>query len=201
MFEEHILETYDKFEIVLHRLYSPFSRKRNASPILMMPQIDGSSFDYVANDKFRAPGFQLARAGYDVWLGNARGNFYSYKSSNMTSKDPWFWHFGPEEQGLRDVKSFIDYILYTTGQKKVTYYGQDLGNQMFFMAASVDPFFFNQKIDLFFAINPRTKLDSMGQLMGFIWFLWAFFVKWFQDWGWWDVRNRNSAADSAIECF
>jgi lysosomal acid lipase/cholesteryl ester hydrolase len=42
-----------------------------------------------------APAFVAARAGYDVWLGNSRGNTYSCKHIKY---DPWkneakFWDF------------------------------------------------------------------------------------------------------------
>lgn len=37
--------------------------------------------------------FLFADAGFDVWLGNARGNTYSKNHVNLTSKDEKFWEF------------------------------------------------------------------------------------------------------------
>jgi lysosomal acid lipase/cholesteryl ester hydrolase len=48
-----------------------------------------------------APAFTAARAGYDVWLGNSRGNTYSCAHEEY---DPWknekkFWDFDWQEMG------------------------------------------------------------------------------------------------------
>ena len=39
----------------------------------------------------------LANKGYDVWIGNTRGNFYSSKHVNMTENDPDFWKYSFDE--------------------------------------------------------------------------------------------------------
>ena len=38
-------------------------------------------------------GYLLSDAGYDVWLGNYRGNTYSKSHCNLTADDEAFWKF------------------------------------------------------------------------------------------------------------
>jgi lysosomal acid lipase/cholesteryl ester hydrolase len=85
--------------------------------------MDGSSMDWVMNDVDKAPAFQLASNGFDVWLGNNRGNYYSFESANTTYKKREFWHFGPEDMGVKDLPAMIEYILGKTNEKKLTLLG------------------------------------------------------------------------------
>ena len=63
-----------------------------------------------------APAFQVANAGYDVWLGNSRGNKYS--RHHIKYNPDWsneFWYFDWETMGDHDIPSVTDYILKITG--------------------------------------------------------------------------------------
>jgi len=73
-----------------------------------------------------APAFVTARAGYDVWMGNTRGNTYSraHVSLNPDSKlNHKFWEYDFEEMGQYDIPAYLEYITALTGHSKVSYIG------------------------------------------------------------------------------
>jgi lysosomal acid lipase/cholesteryl ester hydrolase len=54
--------------------------------------------------------FTLAEAGYDVWLGNTRGNKYSCKHKTRKPTDEIFWDFCMDELAKHDLPDSIDVI-------------------------------------------------------------------------------------------
>jgi hypothetical protein len=50
-----------------------------------------SADTWIVNDESLAPAFYLANQGYDIWLGNSRGNRYSNILLNPRNKN--FWDF------------------------------------------------------------------------------------------------------------
>ena len=47
--------------------------------------------------------FLLARAGYDVWMGNNRGTRFSLGHVKLNAKkNPAYWSFSWEEMGTKD---------------------------------------------------------------------------------------------------
>ena len=67
--------------------------------------------------------------GYDVWLGNTRGNTYS---KNHVHLDPCsscaeFWDFGFHEAGREDLTASIDLVLDTTHEESLYYVGHSQG--------------------------------------------------------------------------
>ena len=73
-----------------------------APKVLLQHGIQGSSMDWVINSVELAPAFMLARAGFDVWLGNSRGNKFSRKHKYLKADSKAFWDFDFEEMGLHD---------------------------------------------------------------------------------------------------
>ena len=82
--------------------------------------------EWLWNDAERSNAFILARAGYDVWLGNNRGSIYSSHVTKKTTERE-FWDFYQEDMGLKDVPAFIEFILETTGLEKISYIGHSEG--------------------------------------------------------------------------
>ncbi|KAJ2723628.1 cholesterol esterase [Coemansia sp. Benny D115] len=99
--------------------------------------------------------FRLAEAGYDVWLGNSRGNKYSYKHVKYEPNDRRFWNFSIDEIANVDVPATIDYVLKETGAASLTYIGFSQGTAQMFMALSRNKQL-NEKVSHFIALAPAT---------------------------------------------
>ena len=74
-----------------------------------------------------APALVLARAGYDVWLGNNRGNRFSDTHVNLNPKSKEYWTFDWEQMGTFDTPAVIKMIKSKTGYPKVNYIGHSEG--------------------------------------------------------------------------
>lgn len=79
--------------------------------------------------------------GYDVFLGNARGNYYSRKHlhANMSTSSKAFWEFSWHEIGYYDMSSVVDMILQETNAKKMDFIGHSQGVTSFLVLNVLRP--------------------------------------------------------------
>lgn len=110
-------------------------------------------------------GFLLSDRGFDVWLGNSRGNIYStnHKTLNpfgSSDEKKKFWSFSWHEMGVYDLPAFIDYILTATGEQRLQYIGHSQGTTEFFVMASEKPEFLH-KVDMMHALAPIAYLSHV----------------------------------------
>jgi lysosomal acid lipase/cholesteryl ester hydrolase len=59
----------------------------------------------------RALPFVLVDLGFDVWLGNNRGNKYSKKSIKYDPNSKEFWNYSMDDFAWHDIPDSISYIL------------------------------------------------------------------------------------------
>lgn len=97
--------------------------------------------------------FQLVEAGYDVWLGNNRGNKYSKKSTKYPPNSVEFWDFSMDEFAFHDIPASIEYILRVTGQETLSYVGFSQGTAQALAALSVHHVL-NQRVNCFIGLAP-----------------------------------------------
>jgi lysosomal acid lipase/cholesteryl ester hydrolase len=95
--------------------------------------------------------FELVERGYDVWLGNNRGNKYSKKSIHHAPTDQAFWDFSMDQFAFHDIPDSIEYILKTTHQPSLSYIGFSQGTAQAFATLSIHPDL-NDKVDVFIAL-------------------------------------------------
>lgn len=82
--------------------------------------------------------FILADAGYDVWMGNARGNTHSRKHLYLSPKKKQFWQFSWHEIGQIDLPTMINFALGKTGESRLHYIGHSQGTTSFFVMGALD---------------------------------------------------------------
>jgi len=162
--ETHKVTTADGYILTVHRI--PHGRNATAAPAEGRPVawlqhgLLCSSSDWLMNTVEKALPYRLADAGYDVWLGNARGNSYSKEHVSLSTKDKEFWMFSWNEMGKYDVPAVIDYALNATGQKDLYWFGHSMGTTMFFTGMSLNPEY-NSKIRLMSAFAPVAFTEHM----------------------------------------
>ena len=69
--ESHEVVTQDGYILTLHRI--PASNKSRPPVVFLQHGLMSSSADWVLSGPDHALAYQLAQAGYDVWMGNFRG--------------------------------------------------------------------------------------------------------------------------------
>ena len=156
----------------MHRIYKDVGHKFSHSDVNKRPKIFmvhgilDSSDIWILNGAEMSPAFMAAKAGYDVWLSNTRGNKYSYEHIELDYKyDSDYWDHSFIELAKFDIPAFIDYIRKFTNMitsQKITLIGHSQGGSSVLYALNYDPEYYKANVNLFVAIAPATRITKMA---------------------------------------
>lgn len=163
--QRHFVITLDGYVLQHHRIVNPIKKsRRNKPPVILAHGLMSSSNLWVMgnpggciNDSLIPVtsnlGFALAQRGFDVWLMNVRGNYYTTRHIRLNPHKPKFWDFSFDEFIKYDLPSTIDYVIAKTKSKTVQYVGHSQGTLIMFGLLSTQPKY-NALVKPYIALSP-----------------------------------------------
>ncbi|RUS86661.1 hypothetical protein EGW08_005535 [Elysia chlorotica] len=152
--EVYTVETADGFLLDVHRIpHGIASHGSSRGVVFLQHALLSSACDWVMNFPNDSLGFILADEGFDVWMGNSRGNTYSRRHITLSPNSSKFWDWSVDEMAEYDMPAFIDFVLNKTGQSSLSLIGHSQGTMMNFALFSQRPDM-EKKVRLFIALAP-----------------------------------------------
>ncbi|XP_070532135.1 lysosomal acid lipase/cholesteryl ester hydrolase-like [Ptychodera flava] len=154
--EEYTVRTHDGFLLGVQRI--PHGRNHSKTmatkPVVFLQHgLLCSSTNWLTNLANESFAYILADAGFDVWLGNVRGNTYSRKHVTLKPDQDEFWAWSWDEMAWYDMPAMINFALNVSKQQQLYYIGHSQGTLMAFAQLSRDPEL-AKKIKTMFAMGP-----------------------------------------------
>lgn len=173
--EEHFATTADGFILGLFRVGQLRTRDEDARQkeraeermnnaerpvVLLMHGLFDCSFTWINNFREQSLAYVLVDAGFDVWLGNVRGNYYSRNHTTLKPSEKAFWWWTLDEMARHDLNATTLYILQRTGQPQLSYVGHSQGSAIMFAAlASYKDI--ADRVKFFAALAPAARVGNV----------------------------------------
>lgn len=134
--KDYSIQTKDGYILKLKRIPNPNSSK---PPVFLQHGILNTSDIFLLGDHQNNLAYILSNAGYDVWLGNTRGNRYCRKHVSLSPEQKEFWNYNLQEIATIDIKSSLDFVLGETNKKDLHYIGHSQGTTVSLILLSEVP--------------------------------------------------------------
>ncbi|XP_070802280.1 lipase member K-like [Pituophis catenifer annectens] len=160
--EEYYVVTEDGYILNLFRI--PHGRENNTttSPkrvVFLQHGLLVDAAQWYQNFPHNSLAFMLADTGYDVWLGNSRGNTWCKNHTSLSPLFERFWKFSYDQMAKYDLPASIDFVLQKTGQQQLYYIGHSQGTTIAFIAFSSNQQLAS-KIKLYMALAPVATVKN-----------------------------------------
>lgn len=141
-------------------LHLPTAHNLSKPIVFMQHGMFCSSDSWIILSPQKGLAYMLADAGYDVWLGNSRGNRYSKAHRNLSIDSSEFWQFSFHEVGIYDIPAMLDYVLEKTSQNSLHFVGDSQGSTGFIVMLAERPEY-NGKIRSSHHLSPVVFVDNI----------------------------------------
>ncbi|KAK9510805.1 hypothetical protein O3M35_005512 [Rhynocoris fuscipes] len=150
---EFRVETEDGYILRVHRI---IGKNIGGPPILFRHGFGAASDSWLMNGRNIDLAFQLADEGFDVWLDDRRGNWYSREHVKYKPNSLDFWNFSFHESAYYDLPAVINQIINITKYDQVFYVGHSMSCAEYLIMASLRPEY-NDRIKLAVLLSPVAK--------------------------------------------
>jgi pimeloyl-ACP methyl ester carboxylesterase len=163
--EAHFVTTPDDFVLQVFRIPRP------GSPVVFLQHgVLDSADTWILNYANNSLAFMMFDAGFDVWLGNSRGNKYSTNNTRLPSCcwpfNGAFWDWDWDAMAQYDVPSQVNYVLESSGQEKLIFVGHSQGTTQAFANFATPSWTIADKISLFVGLAPVAHVyNTMSPLL------------------------------------
>lgn len=147
-FKVHEIITSDGYILKIHRVLPigvstlPKSAKSGCpiKPVIFLVHgFSSSSIEFVFMGRGKSLAYELVESGYDVFLGNWRGGYFTETHTTLSPSQDKFWDFSLTEIATIDTAESIDYVRTQTNSNKIFIYGESLGATVIMILLSEKP--------------------------------------------------------------
>jgi lysosomal acid lipase/cholesteryl ester hydrolase len=125
-----------------------------------------SSDGWICNYEKNCLPFIMLKRGFDVWVGNSRGNKHSKlleqeNGRDVSKENSQFWDYSLHDMGMYDLPGNIEKILsINTSSDKVIYFGHSQGGASVLAGMSEKLDYFKSKLKAVVLLAPASRVDS-----------------------------------------